>query len=253
MRVGDEVRTGVPLPGIPAGTVGRVREVGRLFVAVDFDEGHIGYYAQPQLSPVSNCSRQSGEAPDDADLGFARTRLPYGSHLCLLPASQRESAGIAAQYLAAGIRAGDRCICALPHRYGLAVKRALQDLGLDPDRAVAAGTLGIVSNRDVYLGGDEFTAAKQLERSLDACGALSQGRERNIRCLGYPAAVLREIDPDAWWEYERRITPLLKMKRLLALCAYDARGGGRQWKRAEALHPYTIKGGRLMTQSTALA
>jgi hypothetical protein len=255
MRVGDEVRTGVPLPGIPIGTVGSVKEVGRLFVAVDFDDGHIGYYAQPQLSRTADCSPQSDEAQDDADLGFAQTRVPYGSHLCLLPPSQRESAAVAAQYVAAGVRGGDNCVCAVPYRYGLALRRGVWELGVDPDRAVNAGTLSIVSNTDVYLQGNEFTAARQLERSLKAYGALSHGPAQRLRCMGYPASVLRDMDPEEWWEYERRVTPLLKMKRLLALCVYDARGvGSTQWKRAEALHPYTVRAGRLLvTQSTTLA
>jgi len=48
-KAGDAVETVVALPGIPAGSVGRVKELGRPFLAVEFDDGRVGYYSPRQL------------------------------------------------------------------------------------------------------------------------------------------------------------------------------------------------------------
>jgi hypothetical protein len=52
LKIGDAVETAVELPGIPRGSRGRVKEVEALLVAVEFDEGRIGYYSPRQLRRV---------------------------------------------------------------------------------------------------------------------------------------------------------------------------------------------------------
>ena len=47
--VGEAVRTVVALPGIPVGSVGRVREIGYPFLAIEFEDGRVGYYSPRQL------------------------------------------------------------------------------------------------------------------------------------------------------------------------------------------------------------
>jgi len=49
LKVGDVVETLIALPGLPGGAVGRVKEVGHLFLAVEFEEGRVGYYSPRQL------------------------------------------------------------------------------------------------------------------------------------------------------------------------------------------------------------
>lgn len=48
-NVAERVETVVALPGIPAGSVGRVKEIGRPFLAVEFEDGRVGYYSPRQL------------------------------------------------------------------------------------------------------------------------------------------------------------------------------------------------------------
>ena len=49
LRTEDRVETLVGLPGIPAGSIGRIKEIGRPFLAVEFADGHVGYYSLRQL------------------------------------------------------------------------------------------------------------------------------------------------------------------------------------------------------------
>lgn len=59
--VADNVETVVALPGIPAGSVGRVKEIGRPFLAVEFENGRVGYYSPRQLRTA--CSEKASDSP----------------------------------------------------------------------------------------------------------------------------------------------------------------------------------------------
>jgi hypothetical protein len=52
MLLGDEVRTLRSLPNRPVGLVGVVKEVGALFLVVEFADGRQGYYRPYQLERV---------------------------------------------------------------------------------------------------------------------------------------------------------------------------------------------------------
>ena len=49
LRTEDRVETLVGLPGLPAGSIGRIKEIGRPFLAVEFGDGRVGYYSLRQL------------------------------------------------------------------------------------------------------------------------------------------------------------------------------------------------------------
>ena len=131
MTLGDEVRTAVALPGMPIGTIGRVKEIGRLFVVVGFRDGRIGYYAQRQLEPVP---QSGGDAPY-APLGFDGEQVRYGSHLCLLPSTSRDLIEAVARYTAAGLAAGENCAGILPQGWIVRIREALEEMGAEAEAA----------------------------------------------------------------------------------------------------------------------
>jgi len=245
MEIGNDVRTGVPLPGIPLGSAGKVIEVGHPFVVVEFEEGRIGYYGRRQLEvlPIEEDAPPGGDY--GVDLGFSETRVPFGSHLCLLPNSKCRALGIGAQYLVAGLEAGDTCICAAPADRTAGLCKAVGETGADWSRAVSCGDLLLLDDREVYLRGAAFTADKQLE----ATAAMLRSRipsGKRTRCLTYPKTALKEVDMPQWWQYEFRATEMLKSSGTVAICSYDTRGWKTdQWKRAESVHPYVVKDGKL--------
>lgn len=64
LKIGDAVETAVDLPGIPRGSSGRVKEIEPLLVAVEFDEGRIGYYSPRQLRRVPPRLDRPEPSPD---------------------------------------------------------------------------------------------------------------------------------------------------------------------------------------------
>lgn len=245
MEIGNDVRTGVPLPGIPLGSAGKVIEVGHPFVVVEFEDGRIGYYGRRQLDPLPTTEASLLDGHCGVDLGFTETRIPFGSHLCLLPNSKCRALGIGAQFLVAGLEAGDTCICAAPAEWTAGLDKAMSKMGADWGSAVARSDLVVLDDREVYLRGAAFTADKQLERTAAVLRSRLSS-EKRTRCLAYPKTALKEVDMPQWWQYEFRATEMLKSSGTVAICSYDTRGWKTdQWKRAESVHPYVVKDGKL--------
>ena len=246
MKVGDRVVTGIGLPGIPVGTVGRVKEVGRLFIVVQFEDGRQAYYARPQLTAVSSDNPASGSGGErGVPLGVTDRSVPYGTHLCLLPAARAEAIDATARFLAAGLAAGDTCLCALPGRWRDPLGQSLRRLGADVGQAMAAGKLHLDRTTDAYYRPSRFSAKKQLQRIAEALSRVSSAGPSGIRCCGYASEGL--YGAAGWWEYERRVTPIVRAKQALCMCGYDPAGQRTAaWRRAGELHEYVIRGMELV-------
>jgi hypothetical protein len=237
MKVGDEVLTCAPLPGLGVGIRGRVKEIGRLFVVVEFSDGRLGYYLPTQVEAVVPVERGN----DDAPVGFEGESVPRGSHLCLLPATMRELIESTARYTAAGLAAGENCVCTFPPEWADRFGAAIQEMGANADQGLESGQLVILQTSDVYLPPAEFTADAQLERMGSLSSVLAKRSDVGCRCFGYPGTATFELEE--WWEYEKRVTAPLKAARMTGLCGYHPTGRGTdQWMRAEAVHRYVVKG-----------
>jgi len=219
MRAGDLVRTEIELPGIPIGSRGVVREVGRVFAVIVFDEGRRGYYTRRQLSVLSGAAGDPPAASSVA-LGIGEAKVPRGSHLCLLPSSRKAALSTLASYVAAGVRSGEMAVGAMPARWSLALMEELSKVGVDGRAAVHEGRLRCVPLSRVYLGQAGFSASEQLELQASRLSQMLRMSRGGVRCFG----IVRDQHlAQGWWDYEDRMTPLLKHLGVVALCTYWGR------------------------------
>lgn len=244
MKVGDRVRTEIALPGIPASTRGIVTEVGRLFVVVAFEDGRHGYYARRQLTAVYSLPG-GNESPTNelVLLGIAGTRVPRGSHLCLLPSSGTAAVNIIARYAAAGMNGRECTLCVVPDKWRTRFLHCLSLLRTDMDAAIHSEGLKIVSSSDFYLTPAKFAAHDQLERTATSISRTAKENPGGLRIFG---CVGQTHTADGWWEYEERITPILKAFGATALCVYDHDGlpPGLEQK-TTLLHTHVLRDGQL--------
>jgi hypothetical protein len=241
MRLGDKVLTTVALPSIPVGAAGVVEEVGTLFIAVRFEDGRIGFYARRQLQRLMPGGGPSAPADSTTDLGFTSKRVPAGSHLFLAAGSDDEARAVAAEYLIAGIRAGETCFCCADHCWRKALESALAAKGF----SISNGSSAVIFTdpMETYLDAREFTADRQLVRIEEALERFGGTR---LRLLGrFGGEALRSIPESEWWEYEMRVTQLLREHGTTAICSYFA--SDRSYSRhARAVHPYVVHKGQLI-------
>jgi hypothetical protein len=137
-------------------------------------------------------------------------------------------------------------MCWAGRRWRKALGSALAEKGFRSDDGSSAVIFGDLA--DAYLGPLEFTADKQLARVETAINSFSGAKVRVFGHLGGEA--LRSIPEGEWWDYEMRVTHLLRDHGTTAVCAYSA--SDRSYSRhAQAIHPYVIRKGQLIAQSVA--
>ena len=243
MKAGDRVRTEVALPGIPAGKRGVITEVGRLFMVVAFDDGRHGYYARRQLTLAASPDNSTLSADGLVPLGLAGARVPRGSHLCLLPSNEDVAVDILARYAAAGLACRESALCILPDKWRRSFMRSPALRQADGATALHSGRLSIFSPEEIYQPPATFVARDQLERTATAVSRARSGSTDGIRLFGCTG---KTASAEGWWEYEERITPILKAFGATTLCVYDQDGltPDREHK-AALLHTHVLRDGRL--------
>ena len=244
MKVGDRVLTEIALPGIPEGRRGVITEVGRLFLVVAFEDGRHGYYASRQLTLAA--LSPGGEECSTGELipvGVADARVPRGSHLCLLPSNRNVAVNVIARYTAAGLSCRESVLCILPDGWRRRFLRTLSLLRVDGEAAIRHGMLSIVSPSEVYQPPSTFVARDQLERTATAVSRALDTSADGLRCFG---CVGETHTAEGWWEYEERITPILKAFGATALCVYEHDGLAPDVEqKATLLHTHVLRDGQL--------
>lgn len=240
MKVGNTVRTAISLPGIPLGATGTVKEAGRLFVLVSFEDGREGYYSRRQLTSVVQCAcRGDDRIEETIPFGLSDLRVPRGTHSCLLPSSESATLDGTARFAAAGLQSGETVICGVPRRWQPAFLLRLRQLGSPANCEACRQSLVMIAPSRLYLSASQFTGQRQLERTVAAIAAASRGNRRGARAFAH---VGDHPDLSGWWEYEERITPVLRDTGMTALCVYDRTGWDTEpWRRAIELHDYVVR------------
>lgn len=220
MKVGDEVRTAIALPGIPAGTRGLVKEIGRPFVVVAFADGRHGYYMRRQLtSAATRAASPAACAPESIPLGLDGVRVPRASHMCLLPSSAAAAVDVTARYVAAGLRNGETLMCFVPHRARASLIRHLSGLGVEADDAIERGQLTIGVPSSIYIPASRFDPVRQARAVATFVSEATQKAPRGLRCCGFVGDMYKA---KGWWQYEASITQVVRDYRFLTLCVYDS-------------------------------
>jgi hypothetical protein len=220
MKVGDEVRTAIALPGIPAGTRGVVKEIGRPFVVVAFADGRHGYYARRQLRPVAaTAGSRLTSAPESVALGFDDLRVPGDSHMCLLPSGDEACLNVVTCYAAAGLESSERLLFFMSAKARACLLRNLSHRGIDVDAAIERRELNIAPALSIYLPARRFDPLRQLDMVATFASKATQEAPNGLRCCGFVGGMYKA---KGWWQYEHGITRLVRDHGFITMCVYDA-------------------------------
>ena len=121
--------------------------------------------------------------------------------------------------------------------------KALERLNLDMSQALASGDLFLSDSREYYLAGRDFTADKQVDRLANLLDGLNANPGQKLRAFGRVSGAIGDLDLKEWWEYEKRVTPLLAAVQLLAICDYGPLASDSPVAEgARATHSYVVSG-----------
>lgn len=166
--------------------------------------------------------------PPQIDSRNPAAPMVAGDHICALYSGAEEREATLAPYLAAGLVAGEKCLCIIEEadQPGL-----LEEIGTEVDVAgyLASGQFELFSAAESYLRGGVFSAADMVDFWTDSLhDALIREGFQLVRNAGDTSGVHDLVDDfDEFAVYEASLNRLAVEYPQTVLCLYDVRRFGR--------------------------
>ena len=163
-------------------------------------------------------------APQTTQLIAALEQLGPHDHFCSIYESPEEHYAVAIPFIRIGLDRGEKCIYIADDGMVGDVRQAMQEGGIDVDRAIASNALELATKEQAYLEHGSFRPDWMYTFWKEASElALSEGFSA-LRATGETEWVLRGgRGLERWMEYESKLTHTLSESRCSALCQYNRR------------------------------
>jgi hypothetical protein len=165
-----------------------------------------------------------GEDDATVDLGFAKARVPAGTHVCQIYSDADERSDALLRFLSRGLQCGESTACFTENvgEEELEAWFAKEGLSLAGERA--SGRFASSPTRSVYFQDGRFDPDRMLE-------LLTRFHQDSVAAGRSGARVIGEMSPEIstvpggfrLLEYESRVNRLLQTHPITAVCQYDAR------------------------------
>ncbi len=181
-------------------------------------------------------------------LGFTEQRFPPGTHICQIFSEDEEREQAFLDFLLRGLQDGERAAGFTDRCDRGQLENHLAGNGISLQERIDSGALVLTGTSDVYFQNGRFELEQMLER-------LAQFHEESL-AQGYSAArVIGEMTPEVekapggerLFEYESRVSLLLREYPVTAVCQYDARQfNGDTIMSILKLHPMMVVRGQVL-------
>ena len=174
-------------------------------------------------------------------------RYRQGEHVCAVYETEAEQLRTAAEYLAGGLRVGERVLYVGDCDESVGrFRAALAAVGIEAESFVERGALAECTHAAAHLQGGAFDRKRMAAFLADAVvSALADGFA-GLRACGDMSWLLAEPEGTAQVvEYEARLNIFFRNLPAAAMCQYDAKRLRPEWvDHALATHPSVVMDGR---------
>lgn len=159
----------------------------------------------------------------EVSLGFTDEKVPVGTHMCLVFTNDEERVDSLLKFLLSGLQAGERTACFSGKMTEETVKEYLAQNNISYDERKAHKAIILAGASEIYFEGGVFDPDRML-KTLTAY-------YNEAVDLGFPASrVIGEMIPEVQhvpggerlFEYESRVSILLRNHPVTSVCQYDA-------------------------------
>ena len=162
------------------------------------------------------------ELPSPEPLRNQLARLDRSVHLCVPYQSLAEHLAVAAPFIAIGLERRERCFYIQGDVAASALLPAVESLGVDTGTALRSGALQPTPYPEPYIQDGRFDPDRMvqwLERKE------AEAREAGFSSVRYAGEMTWALGPhpevDRLVEYEAKLNPFVRQRRMAVLCQYD--------------------------------
>jgi hypothetical protein len=147
----------------------------------------------------------------------------HGDHVCVLYEGEDEQLAVAAEYVAEGLRSGERCFYAADSSEGLGrFVEALDRTGVDAGGAMTSGALELATKAEAHLAGGRFDSERMLQMLNDAVERALNDGFAGLRTCGDMSWLLDDAPGSGEIvEYEALLNQFFESVRAVGMCQYD--------------------------------
>lgn len=176
---------------------------------------------------VSDKSRSPSDtafsASSSLDLQHRIPDLDYGDHTCILYNTPHQQMSAAIPFLKEGFEEGNHCLYIVHGQSIEDVESQFEKAGVDVQDQKARGALSFQTARDSFLRDGTFSVEKMLEFVDKTITSIREDGFSGFRSTGDMSWVLdTETSPEEMVEYEARLNGIIKDRRAVLLCQYNA-------------------------------
>jgi hypothetical protein len=188
------------------------------------------------------------QTAQEVRFGAEETKVPVGSHICLLYRTDEERDRVAVPFVGEGVRDGALCRYVVDDQTAEHLKQGLSAAGVKVASVEASGQLKILTAADTYLRHAPFNYHEMLA-FWDV--VVEEIRARNLpysRCAG-ETTFLQHGAPglEHFMEYEAQLNNYIPKVPLVVLCLYNlTKLTGDLVAGVLQTHPYAVMGGVLI-------
>lgn len=170
--------------------------------------------------------------------------LRRGQHACLLYDGHDDPLATVAPFVAAGLRAGERCVYVVGEQEPARIERSLAAVGIDVAREVARGALVLVSRWEVSFPDGEFDPAAMIVYVRQTIRQTLADGFTGVRVVAEMTWALRMgVGANKLIHYEALGNHLYPGEPLVAVCMYDrSRFPAAVCQDAMRVHPWVAVG-----------
>ena len=170
-----------------------------------------------------------------------------GEHICSLYETEEEQLSVAADYLADGLRAGERVLYVAESREAIErFRRALKAVGIDAAARAQRGALVEATHAEAHLASGSFDCERMLALLNEALESAQNDGFTGLRTCGDMSWLLQDAPgAEQVVEYEAHLNRFFHGVRGAGMCQYDRRRLPEHFiDHALSTHPAVIVDGR---------
>jgi hypothetical protein len=180
--------------------------------------------------------------------GTEETRIPIGSHICLLYRTEEERDKVAVPFLREGLRDGALCRYVVDDQTAEHLQRGLAAAGVNVTTVEASGQLRLLTAADTYLRKDAFNTREMIAFWETVAAQMQADKMAYARCAGETTFLQQRVPGlEHFLEYEAELNNYIPTRPLVVLCLYNImKFSGDLVAGVLQTHPYAVMGGVLI-------
>lgn len=181
-------------------------------------------------------------------MGFAGEDFPESCHVCLIFDSEVQRQKITSEYMAAGLRQGERVRYIADSTTPEKVRSWLLEMGIELPEVKENGPFGILRAEDFYCPDGRFEPREMINRMVPRFEMAREAGYTGTRSCGEMTWALKGIPgSDRLLEYEALLSTVHNSFPHSGMCQYDARlFDGATLLKVLNVHPFMIAQGQIV-------